>query len=186
MSDGMYNPQAFGAAHARLTRAPAELTDADLEQLAIIDPALAQHGFEQRFKALHPDPAPVPRTAQPLAAPPPPAREPMDEATADQFAEAVVALIAANIKPLVARLDEQQQRIAALEPRITQLEQQQKAAPAVSYRGVYESGAVYKAGELTTRAGGLWLAKRQTSQTPGQSQTGTDPDFVLIVKRGAA
>jgi hypothetical protein len=104
----------------------------------------------------------------------------------DAVAQELIDIIAGAVKPLAAAVKDQQQRIDALEQRITQLEQQQKAAPAVSYRGVYESGAVYKAGELTTRAGGLWLAKRQTSQTPGQPQTGTDPDFVLIVKRGAA
>ncbi len=54
MSDGTYNPQAFGAAHARLKRAPAELTNADLEQLAIIDPALAQHGARAAIQGAAP------------------------------------------------------------------------------------------------------------------------------------
>jgi hypothetical protein len=63
MSDMMNSRQAFEAAHARLKSAPVQLTDSDLEQLAIVDPDLARQGIEPRHKALHPTPARVPRPA---------------------------------------------------------------------------------------------------------------------------
>ena len=46
-----WSPTAFDAAYLRLKTAPAQLTDQDLEQLSIFDPALMQQGIERRFKA---------------------------------------------------------------------------------------------------------------------------------------
>jgi hypothetical protein len=48
MSDVMYSRQAFEAAHARLKSAPAQLTAADIAQLEIWDPALAERGRQAR------------------------------------------------------------------------------------------------------------------------------------------
>jgi hypothetical protein len=58
------NQRLFSVAHVRLTTAPSQLTDADLAQLEIFDPALAQRATELREKALRPVPSPVPRQAR--------------------------------------------------------------------------------------------------------------------------
>jgi hypothetical protein len=164
MSLTTYDRHRFEMAHSRMSSQPSALTDDDVTMLGIVDPELARQATELRRKSLHPDPAPVPRAAQPLAAPPPPAREPMDEATADQFAEAVVALIAANIKPLVAR-------IAALEAR-----------PLVKHCGIYQDDVLYRENSLVTRSGGMWHALRDTQDVPGTDGSG----WMLVVKAGKA
>jgi hypothetical protein len=64
-----------------------------------------------------------------------------------------------------------------LEAKIAALE----AKPSVEYRGVHQTGTTYAEGNLITRSGSLWLALRETTQTPGQSG-----DWRLVVKRGEA
>jgi hypothetical protein len=54
----VFNPRVFEAAHVRLKTAPATLSDADLEQLAIFSPDLGLQAMEQREKALQPAPGP--------------------------------------------------------------------------------------------------------------------------------
>jgi len=93
MSDMMYSRQAFEAAHARLKSAPVQLTDSDLEQLAIVDPELARQGIEHRHKALHPTPPPVPLPA------------PSARLDVDAVADAVIDVIGKAIAPLSARID---------------------------------------------------------------------------------
>ena len=70
-------------------------------------------------------------------------------------------------------------RIDALEKRIAELETS-RSGSSVGYAGVHEVGKQYLSGSLVTRSGGLWLALRETTQTPG-----TDPlSWRLVVKEG--
>ena len=122
------------------------MTDPDLAQLAIYDPALAQHGLVQRFKALHSDPAPVPREAPRL--------------DMEQVAGALVDLIAANLAPLVAQVKLLQERIAVLERQ-----------PALNFAGPHRDGTHYLAGAIVQKQG-LWLAEADTHATPGEDDSG--------------
>ena len=51
-------------------------------------------------------------------------------------------------------------RSAALEARVTQIEQQ---PPGPHYQGVFQEGKTYSRGSRVTKAGGLWLAARSSS-----------------------
>jgi hypothetical protein len=141
MSDGMWNPTCFEEARRRLQEAPARLTDTDLEHLSMFDPALAQHGLEQRFKALHPTPAPEPRQA--------PARKSAIDVEA--FADAIVETIKGALSPLVARIEQLEHR------------------PELQYRGVYEDNQAYGPGCLVTKGGSLWLCLAATTVAPGSN-----------------
>ncbi len=93
----------------------------------------------------------------------------------EAFAEMVVMTIKkALLGPLVAgRIDTLEHRIGALEAR---------PAAGVEYGGTHEVGKAYISGVLVTKQGGLWLALRPTTQTPGM-----DPaSWKLIVKSGHA
>ena len=85
--DVIYNPRAFEAARARLTSAPGQLTDSDIEQLAFLGSELARQGIEQRHKALHPPAASVPRGLD-----------------VDAVADAVIDVIGKAVAPLAARI----------------------------------------------------------------------------------
>ena len=71
--------------------------------------------------------------------------------------------IAKQLKPL-------QDRIAELEAR-----------PALKHAGTWKEGKQYRAGNLVTFQGGLWLCQRATKQRPAQSD-----HYLLVVKSGAA
>ena len=129
--------------------APARLTDTDLEHLSMFDPALAQHGLEQRFKALHPAPAPPPA--------------PKSGIDVEAFADAIVETIKGAVAPLVARIEQLEQR------------------PELQYRGVYEDNQAYGPGCLVTKGGSLWLCLAATAIAPG-----SDSNWRLIVKQGKA
>ena len=58
--------------------------------------------------------------------------------------------------------------IAALEARVVGLEQEKKKGVGLArWAGVHESGRRYQQGELTTRSGNIWIATRDTDETPG-------------------
>jgi hypothetical protein len=68
--------------------------------------------------------------------------------------------------------------LAALQMRVATLEQR----PELRYCGTWRQGERYSEGNLVTRAGGLWLAERETDRTPGTENSG----WKLIVKEGQA
>ena len=70
--------------------------------------------------------------------------------------------IAKQLKPL-------QDRIAELEAR-----------PALKHAGTWKEGKQYRAGNLVTFQGGLWLCQRATKQRPESDH------YLLVVKRGSA
>ena len=71
---------------------------------------------------------------------------------------------------------ERNEKIAALEARVAQLE----SRPISKWCGTWAPKG-YSEGNLVTRSGGLWLAMRDTSDTPGSA-----PDsWRLIVKKGS-
>ena len=92
----------------------------------------------------------------------------------DEMATATVECIKRTVEgPRIAG------RFEALEARIAALEAK---PPTVEYAGVFDEQKTYKCGQLVTRRGGLWLAQRETSQTPGM-----DPQsWRLVVKEGRA
>jgi hypothetical protein len=92
MSDAVttWQPRVYEEAAHLLKHAPAQLTAAHVAQLEIFDPALAQHGLEQRFKALHPPSPAPPRTSG---------------IDVEAFGNAVVEVIKGAVAPLVARLE---------------------------------------------------------------------------------
>jgi hypothetical protein len=45
--------------------------------------------------------------------------------------------------------------------------------------GIHKTGSAYESGDVVTRGGSYWVAKKQTIGTPGES-----PDWRLVVKRG--
>ena len=62
-------------------------------------------------------------------------------------------------------------------------EQRQVASfkwPVVIYRGVYQTGREYDAGDMLTYQGSGWIAQRATSAKPDSPNSG----FQLAVKRG--
>ena len=58
-------------------------------------------------------------------------------------------------------------RLAYLEQRIAALEENRLA-----YAGIHEDGKAYRAGEVVTRRGALWVAERDTHATPGTPESG--------------
>ena len=50
------------------------------------------------------------------------------------------------------------------------------------YRGVWEKGCTYEAGDFVTRSGSLWYAHEDTAEKPGAGVTA----WQLAVKRGEA
>lgn len=67
-------------------------------------------------------------------------------------------------------------RIADLERRLAELEQQQKS---IQYCGTWESGRKYEKGNFVTDGGSVWHCDRDTTQRPGPGDAWT-----LAVKRG--
>jgi hypothetical protein len=73
---------------------------------------------------------------------------------------------------------ERNERIAALEQKVAQLE----ARPLPKWCGVFEDGKAYSEASLITDRGSLWLATRDTAQRPGDAGSG----WRLVVKKGDA
>lgn len=71
--------------------------------------------------------------------------------------------------------DRTAQRLDAIEARIAALEDGR-----FDYVGVHQEGREYRAGEIVTRSGSLWLAERDTDSTPGHGATA----WKLVAKRG--
>jgi hypothetical protein len=70
------------------------------------------------------------------------------------------------------------EQLAALHKRIAELE----ARPELKHAGTWrETGKGFKAGNLVTHSGSMWLAKRNTKARPGQSE-----HWLLVVKSGNA
>ena len=69
---------------------------------------------------------------------------------------------------------ERNEKIGALESRLAAIEHR----PALKFCGPHREGHAYAEGSLTQRGGGLWLAERTTTETPGSPDSG----FRLIVK----
>jgi hypothetical protein len=94
---------------------------------------------------------------------------------------APVSLVVALSKELHAerkRVGDLVTALAAMQLRLAVLEQR----PALRYCGTWRQSGHYSEGALITRAGGLWLAERETDRTPGTESSG----WKLIVKEGAA
>jgi hypothetical protein len=71
-------------------------------------------------------------------------------------------------------------RLAAVEQKLVELDARALGGP--FYAGTFQQGESYKRGALVTRNGGLWLALRDTRETPGA----TPAAWRLVVKSGGA
>ena len=60
-----------------------------------------------------------------------------------------------------------------------QLESEFKLVGLMQYREVYQLGVKYEQGDVVTHDGSMWVALRDTAETPGKSG-----DWRLAVKRG--
>ena len=174
----LYNRTAFERAHERMRRAPLELTDADLAQLSVIDPALETQGHAARREAT--------------------ARDRPDKfaGRADQVCQGcatrdagrisrAVGARAVTYKALSSALDAmqgefvkalktQKDRIATLEAEVERL----KARPLQKWAGTFVTGARYSEASLVTHGGSLWVATAATTTTPGTPGN----EWRLIVK----
>jgi len=56
--------------------------------------------------------------------------------------------------------------------------------PRMKYHGVFQPETVYGDGDAVTRDGSVWIARRETTVTPG-TENGDDRAWVLAVKRGS-
>lgn len=176
-----YQKDLFEAAYDRMQRDPRSLTDADIAQLATIDPPLSAKAAAERTKAY-----------MPASSPPPPTKRKRDRRPAyydsnvlaqkDQTIEEDCKRSPLSATPL-AYFGKALEAIAllltrtkALEQRLTALE----AEPRLKYAGVYKQGMAYSAGATVTWGGSLWIAKDTTTETPGDGATA----WQLAVKRG--
>jgi hypothetical protein len=90
------------------------------------------------------------------------------------IAPGIVGRIKTAIVPLDTRMSELELRLARVENR---------KGVAAHYEGIHDADCSYSIGSLVTKRGGLWLALRDTSETPG---SGTADHWRLIVKSGHA
>jgi hypothetical protein len=74
------------------------------------------------------------------------------------------------------RRQELRTHLEALEQRIEVMEEERKN---FAYRGVWEAGLAYRAGNFVTDGGSVWHCKRTTTQRPGPGDA-----WQLAVKRG--
>lgn len=89
----------------------------------------------------------------------------MTEEDIDVIAEVISQTVKTHTAPLI-------ERLKALEDRPI----------GASYKGIFEDGATYRAGDLVTRSGALWLVVKDTCLSPAALPT----SWKLIVKSGQA
>lgn len=71
--------------------------------------------------------------------------------------------------------------VATLFGRVLELEAADRSKSALQYRGVFQMGETYSAGNFVTQDGSLWHANESTTARPG----GGEAAWTLAVKRGA-
>lgn len=86
-----------------------------------------------------------------------------------QFGDGLIKTIKDFVGRRIAPID---QRVASLESRLQIIERR-----AIGYRGVYEEGIQYSAGDTATLGGALWYCRRTTIARPGASS-----DWQLMTK----
>ncbi len=88
----------------------------------------------------------------------------------EQMATVLAVAIHEATTPLLATIVALHQRLAALEAR-----------RALRYIGIWQAGQSYADQEAVSHHGGIWIALRDTVQTPG---AGPDSGWVLACRRG--
>lgn len=146
-----YDSTAFEAAHLKYLEDAKSLSDADLEQFAIVDRAFSERARAKRAGFV------AAKSAEDNA---------LDKRPATQHD--VMWAIKDWIFPLLAtyryKSNETRELIVALETRLSALEQK----PYVRFRDVWEPGKSYTAGDAVTYHGGLWICKVATSGEPSK------------------
>jgi hypothetical protein len=162
-----YDRVAFVQAHHKFLTDAKTLTDADLEQFAVIDPKLADRarakraGFVEAFECTDAEKRALSQTVT-------------MNALTDWFTDFVLPILATYRHSI----QETRALAVALEQRLTATERKQF----LKFRGVWEAGTAYDVGDCATCHGSLWVCKAETSGKPGE-------DFVawtLAVKKGSA
>jgi hypothetical protein len=166
MTTTKYDSERFMVAHGRFLEAARTLTDEDIEQLACVDPKLAD-----RARAKRAGYKPEPRSPEQVAFD----KQPILNGV-------FLTWIRDWMDPLLGtyrlRIGEAREAIEELKKRVTELEQR----PVVAYKGIWNEHQLYGAGEFVTFSGSMWIAKTACiGRRPG-----TDPNgWQLVVKRGA-
>jgi hypothetical protein len=94
----------------------------------------------------------------------------------DEELEAITHGIVDAILPKLKR------ELAPVFKKLDELEARPAGGTGVKYCGTYRQGESYSEGALVTKSGGLWLAERLTSSSPGNGDSG----WRLVVKEGRA
>lgn len=128
----------------------------------------AQH--EALLREIHAEAA-----AQPASAPAPAAPAPAVSAKPFSAGKALLDLVETMGEAIGARLRGHDDRLAALERRLAQVE----ATKGIAYRGIWTEGTLYSRGDFATSGGSCWHANCETYSKPGES-----PDWTLAVKCG--
>jgi hypothetical protein len=102
----------------------------------------------------------------------------LEGAIADALGEALPPLIREQLKAQLPGLLAKAAEVILrpIETRLKALEEKQ-----ITFRGPHKDGALYQAGDLTIRQGGLWFCRKATVAPPGTAPE----DWTLAVKRGS-
>jgi hypothetical protein len=98
--------------------------------------------------------------------------------TAQNLVDLIERAIRDATSPFALRLNSSEAEIATLKNEVAVL----KSQPLPKYCGIHGPGGSYVSGSLVTRNGGLWLAMKDTAETPGDGCT----SWRLVVKEGRA
>lgn len=113
--------------------------------------------------------------ARPAPTPAPAAPAPAVSAKPFSAGKALLDLVETLGQLAGDRLRGHDDRLAALEQRLAQVE----ATKGIAYRGIWTEGTLYSRGDFATRGGSCWHANCETYSKPGES-----PDWTLAVKCG--
>jgi hypothetical protein len=143
------------AAHMRFFEDAKSLTDDDLAQFSVVDPAFAERARAKRAGFV--------------------AAKTEAEAAGERLPATrgeLVGMFTDCVRPLLAtyryKMEETRDLIVALEARIAALERK----PHLKFTGVYQPGRLYQPGDAATYQGGLWICKAATTGQPNQDFAG--------------
>ncbi len=160
--DAAYEPRAAERAYWRYRLAPWTLSAADLTQLRIIGADIAEHAEQGRAAG---------RLAK--------SRGIQGESEIQSLTNVLRLHFDSEhdyAMRIRTRLDWLEGRLATLEHQLAE----ERAKPALRYRGVWQANHLYEADDAVTHDGSLWITRTATSTTPGAGPT----PWQLAVKRG--
>jgi hypothetical protein len=174
-----YDSALFTEAYQRFLDEPKALTDADLAQLALVDPPLAERARARRAGFVEATTADE-RKALKL----PLSRKLFLDWISDYLGPSL-AMHRYKSREVAARVDALEQQIAALKTEHRDCLKALESRPTLRYAGAWrgDDGSTFVEGALITHRGGLWLAETATSGAPGALGSS---GWRLVVKSGGA